>query len=270
MLCRDHGWSWFDLAGNCRLEIPGALLIERTGHEPVRIDPRSGVSLSSPEAGRVVRALLAPENAGNRWTQREIVAHFHAIAPPLAAPSLGLVNKVVQYLHDQAFLEPLESRGFRVRDYEGLLQAWSRDYRFGHSPRRRYFTFLQGSALHDKLDALGETSQGRMAYAVFSAADIQAPYVRQSRTWLYLTADLEEKFKATVDAKLVDSGENMVVLLADDASVLYHLDARANGLSCTNAVQTYIDLIHAGGRADEAADAVLQQRLKPAWSRSAE
>src|ERR1022692_25661 len=28
-LCSEQGWSWFDLAGNCRLEIPGALLIER-------------------------------------------------------------------------------------------------------------------------------------------------------------------------------------------------------------------------------------------------
>ena len=30
------GWSWYDLAGNCRLEIPGVLLIERSDNEPVR------------------------------------------------------------------------------------------------------------------------------------------------------------------------------------------------------------------------------------------
>lgn len=52
-LCQDHGWSWYDLAGNCHLEIPGVLLIER-----------SGANLSTPAAARVVRALLAPENAG--------------------------------------------------------------------------------------------------------------------------------------------------------------------------------------------------------------
>lgn len=32
-LCQEHGWSWFDLDGNCRLEIPGVLLIERSGNE---------------------------------------------------------------------------------------------------------------------------------------------------------------------------------------------------------------------------------------------
>jgi hypothetical protein len=31
-------------------------------------------------------------------------------------------------------------------------------------------------------------------------------------------------------------------------------------------VQTYVDLAHAGGRGEEAAEAILNQRLKPAWS----
>jgi len=266
-LCREHGWSWFDLAGNCYLEIPGALLIDRSGQEPVRIDHQSGANLSSPEAGRVIRALLAPENAGRRWTQREMVAHFHRLAPPLAAPSLALVNKVVQHLRDQAFLEPLANRGFRVRDPEGLLQTWRQDYRFDRSQRRRYFSLLQGRALRDTLLALDASSHGSIAYAVFSAADIQAPHVRQPRVWLYLAGDLEEQFRKKVEAKVVDSGENLVVLVTDDTGVFYHLDVGESRLPCTNAIQTYIDLVHAGGRGEEAAEAMMQQRLKPAWSR---
>ena len=269
-LCEQHGWSWFDLAGNCRLEIPGAVLIERSGQERVRLDQPSGANLSSPEAGRVVRALLAPENAGKRWTQRELVAHFHTLAPPVTAPSLALVNKVVQHLRDQAFLEPLSSRGFRVRDHEGLLQVWRQAYRFDRSDRRRYFTLLQGRALNDSLRALDASAEGRIAYAAFSAADIQAPHVRQARTWLYLAGDLEEQFKAKADAKLVDSGENLVVLIPADDGVFYHLDISKNRLACTNAVQTYIDLVHAGGRGEEAAEALMQQRLKPAWSKGEE
>ena len=64
------------------------------------------------------------EAVGQRWTQREIVAHFADLVPRVPAPSLALVNKVVQHLRDQAFLEQLPNRGFRVRDFEGLLQAW--------------------------------------------------------------------------------------------------------------------------------------------------
>ena len=269
-LCQQHGWSWFDLAGNCRLEIPGTLLVERSGQERIRLDQQSGTNLSSPEAGRVVRALLAPMNAGKRWTQRQMAAHFNTLTPPVASPSLALVNKVVQYLRDEAFLEPLPSRGFRVRDQEGLLQVWRQAYRFDRSQRRRYFTLLQGRALNDSLRALDARTHGHLAYAAFSAADIQAPHVRQARTWLYLAGDLEEQFKAKVEAKLVDSGENLVVLIPDDNGVFYDPDINENRLACTNAVQTYIDLVHAGGRGEEAAEAVMQQRLKPAWFRGKE
>ena len=265
-LCQAHGWSWYDLAGNCRLEIPGVLLIERSGTEPVKAQPRSAANLSTPEAGRVVHALLAQENAGQRWTQRDMVAHFADLTPRVPAPSLALVNKIVQHLRDQAFLEQLPNRGFRVRDYEGLLQAWRAAYRFDRHSRRPYFTLLQGRALQDRLRALDPKRQGRLAYAAFSAADLQAPAVRQPRTWLYLDPNVEHEFQSAVEAKPVDSGENLVVLIPDDAAVFYRVEAGSNRLACTNAVQTYVDLAHSRGRGEEAAEAILQQRLKPAWS----
>jgi hypothetical protein len=268
-LCQEHGWSWYDLAGNCRLEIPGVLLIERSGKEPVKAQPRSGANLSTPEAARVVRALLAPENAGQRWTQREMVAHFADLVPRVTAPSLALVNKVVQHLRDQAFLEQLPNRGFRVRDFEGLLQGWRAAYRFDRHSRRPYFTLLQGRALQDRLRALDPDGEGRLAYAAFSAADLQAPAVRQPRTWLYLDPNIEQEFQSAVEAKSVDSGENLVVLIPDDRGVFYRVEPGGNRAACTNTVQTYVDLAHSGGRGEEAAEALLQQRLKPAWSAAA-
>jgi hypothetical protein len=269
-LCQEHGWSWYDLAGNCRLEIPGVLLIERSGKEPVKVLARSGANLSTPEAARVVRALLAPENAGRRWTQREMVGHFADLTPAVPAPSLALVNKVVQHLRDQAFLEQLPNRGFRVGDYAGLLQAWRTAYRFDRHVRRPYFTLLQGRALHEKLRSLDPDGQGRLAYAAFSAADIQAPAVRQPRTWLYVDPSVERQLESTIEAKPVDSGENLVVLIPDDRGVFYRTETSANRAPCTNAVQTYVDLASSGGRGEEAAEAILQQRLKPAWSAAAQ
>lgn len=269
-LCQEQGWSWYDLAGNCRLEIPGVLLIERSGNEPVKMPPRGGANLSTPEAARVVRALLAPENAGQRWTQRDMVAHFADLAPRVPAPSLALVNKVVQHLRDQAFLEQLPNRGFRVGDYEGLLQAWRTTYRFDRHVRRPYFTLLQGRALQEKLRSLDPNGHGRLAYATFSAADIQAPAVRQPRTWLYLNPNIEREFASIAEAKPVDSGENLVVLIPDDSGVFYRVENGANRPPCTNAVQTYVDLARSGGRGEEAAEAILQQRLKPAWSAGAQ
>lgn len=136
-LCREHGWSWFDLAGNHRLDVPDFLLLLRSGNEPVHERPRATANLSTPDAGRVLRALLLPDNAGMGWTQREVQNHCQ---PKV---SLGLVNKVVRHLQGEAFIEKSDD-GFRLREPLKLLFAWRDAYRFDRHERRSYFTLLQG------------------------------------------------------------------------------------------------------------------------------
>jgi len=267
-LCIQHGWSWYDLAGNCHLDVPGAIHIEQRDFEPVHRMPRPRANLGTPEAGRVVRALLAPENAGSRWTQREMQAHFGPQSK-IPEPSLGLVNKVVQHLRDEAFIEVFEGGGFGLRDPLELLFAWRDAYRFDRHERRGYFTLLQGKRLREALYNLDLYAGGLAAYAAFSAAEFQAPHVRQPKTWVYVRRDFLARFEALTEAKPVDTGENLVVLLPDDDGVFYLGEGGSMGdrqMGCTNPVQTYVDLFHCGGRGEEAADALLEQRLKPGWN----
>jgi hypothetical protein len=128
---------------------------------------------------------------------------------------------------------------------------------------------MHGRALQEKLRGLDPDGQGRLAYAAYSAADIQAPAVRQPRTWLYLDVRWEPEFQVALEAKPVDSGENLVVLIPDDRGVFYRTETTGKRLACTNAVQTYVDLAHAGGRGDEAAEGILRHRLRPTWSGAA-
>lgn len=261
-ICESHGWSWFDLAGNYRLDVPGLLHLRHTGNPPVHSPPRPSANLGTPEASRVVRALLMPYQAGIRWTQRSMQQHCQPTV------SLGLVNKVVHHLRDEAFIEDADDGGFRLREPLKLLFAWRDAYRFDRHGRQGYFTFLQGKRLREALAQMDGIPKGEAAYAAFSAADFQAPYVRQPRTWLYLSPSLEEEFCRRLDAKRVDSGENLVVLTPDDDGVYYEGDAGTAGeprLPATNLVQTYVDLCHCGERGQEAAEAVLEQRLKPEW-----
>jgi rhodanese-related sulfurtransferase len=261
-LCAEHGWSWLDLAGNHRLDVPGLLRLQHTGNEPVHARPRPTANLSTPEAGRVLRALLLPDNAGMRWTQREMQKHCEPNV------SLGLVNKVVRHLRDEAFIETGEDGGFRLRDPLKLLFAWRDAYRFDRHERRGYFTLSQEKKLRDALALLDLRTGGFAAYAAFSAADLQAPHVRQPKTWLYVREQDISLFEELVEAKRVDSGENLVVLIPNDDGVFYLGDGGTMGdnrMRCTNVVQTYVDLCHCGGRGEEAAEALLNQRLKPEW-----
>lgn len=279
-VCQENGWSWFDLAGNHRLDVPGLLHLQHTGNEAVHQRPRPTANLSTPEAGRVVRALLAPDNAGILWggddtaSQRWMMTHFEMLPdlkpgqPAIPKPSLGLVNKIIRHLLDEAFIEALPGGRFRLRDPVKLLFAWRDAYRFDRHERRGYFTLLQGKKLRDALAGLGLQTGGFADYAAFSAAEFQAPHVRQPKTWLYVREQEVAKFEKLVEAKRVDSGENLVVLIPDDDGVFYLGDGGTMGdnrMSCTNAVQTYVDLYHCGGRGEEAAEALLNQRLKPEW-----
>lgn len=266
-VCEEHGWSWFDLAGNCRISIPDILHLERKGNDPVYERPRPAANLSTPEAGRIIRALLVPENAGTRWTQHSLENHCRSYAKPIPV-SIGLINKVVRRLRDEAFLQEEPKGGFRLRDPLKLLFAWRDAYRFDRHQRQGYFTLKQGRPLREALAGLELIPNGEAAYAAFSAAEFQAPHVRQPKTWLYLSPSLEEEFCKKVEAKPVDSGENLVVLTPDDDGVFYAGDGGTvgdNRLPATNLVQTYVDLFHCGGRGQEAAEALLEQRLKPEW-----
>jgi len=267
-LCRQHGWSWFDFSGNCVLNVPPGIYVERLDRKPAQRPPRPAANLGTPESGRVLRALLAPENAGMRWTQRQLAEHFDRPPKPIPNPSLALVNKVVQHLREEAFLEPLKGGGFRVRDPLELLNAWNTAYRFDRHERQDHFSLKQGRALREALLLLKKSTAGGAMLASFSAAEHQAPHVRHPLTWIYVRPDWLEKVGSVLTTRRVDSGENLVVLVADDPGVFYKPDedlAHEGRLACTNPVQTYVDLMHSGGRGEEAAAALLEQAWKPAW-----
>lgn len=260
-LCDKHGWSWFDLAGNCRLVVPGSLYVERTGLPAVHVRTKPKANLSTPAAARVLRALLVTHNVDVMWTQTALQKHCDP------GVSIGLVNKVVTHLREEAWLELLDDGKFRVKDSVGLLEVWQSAYRFDRHRRVGYFTLLKPQELQKRLESLN-LAEGEVAYAAFSAADFQAPSVRQNKTWLYVNDAALDKFAEVAEAKRVESGENLVVLIPEDDGVFYMGDAGCGGrLTCTNPVITWLDLMHVGGRGEEAAEAILKQRLKPIWER---
>jgi len=255
------GWNWFDAAGNCRLAAPGRFLIECSGNSPVIKMPPGRLNLSTPETNHLMRALLVPEHAGRSWSQREL---SEACDPQV---SLGLTNKVVRELREEGFL--VGDGPVQVTDPEGLLAAWTEKYRFDRNIIHSAFTLLKPGEIHRRLTSL-EAEQPmvcRFAHASFSAADFQAPNVRQPVIWLYSAFGEEDILMQRLEAKAVDSGANLRILVAGDKGVFFNHDVAEGRLRATNPLQTYVDLMHCGGRGAEAAEAILRQCLKPAWEK---
>lgn len=261
-LCEEHGWGWFDLAGNCKISVPNLFHIERQGYDPVKIDGPTEVNLGTPEAGRVIRSLLTNEDLGQKWTQRGLK---DACSPGV---SLGLVNKVVRYLKDQAYLADDESgHGFKLHDPLGLLREWSQNYHFKSHIRHDYFSLERPSKLREKLVELLHAKEAHCALAVFSAAAEQAAHVRgELKLWLYMDDTFRRNFEKITESKKVDSGADVIVLVPQDPGVFAGKQWVAHdGMPMTHPVQTYVDLIQAGGRGQEGAEALLEQKIKPVW-----
>lgn len=259
--CREFGWNWFDLAGNCRIEVPKRLLIERSGRKSEFQQPKPKINFATEQTGAVIRALLAPCHAGRMWRQRELMSEC------MPGVSIGLVNKVLGALEDEGYVTR-KKEGAKVIDPMGLLDVWAKSYRFSDNVQIPCFTLLKENEVHQRLAEVEglQPFVKRYSYASFSAAEYQAPCVRQPLLWLYAEDGEERDLMRKIDAKPVDSGANVRILVPKSKGVFYKCYSSVPGRLCaTNPVQTYADLCHSGGRGEEAAEAVLEQCLRPSW-----
>ena len=261
-VCWDRGWGWFDLAGNCRIGVPGLLYLDRKGNQPVHRPSRPDANLGTPEAARVLRALLKSEHEKVRWaSQRDLQ---EATEPGV---SLGLVNKIVAHLRGEGYLADDGSDGWRVVDPERLLFAWRDAYRFDRLPRSEWFTLLKAPEIEKAMREVNMGNEMRAAWAAFSAAERQAPMVRQPKFWLMVSDDLADWIREGLKATPVETGANLTLLTAPDRGYLAGAKEEDQAGPCTHPLQTYVDTWHAGGRGQEAAQAVLDRRLKPLWAK---
>lgn len=264
-LCREASVSWIDLAGNFCIDAPGVLHLERRGRTERAVGTPKLSQLKSPASGRVVRALLSPVHASMQWTQRSLQAATAQSLPDIQPVSLGLVNKVIARLRDDAFVTT--NRGeFHLTDPESLLKTWAAIDHNDHHKQLPYFTLMNQEQFSAALEQAQRELGPWCIRASFSAAEHQAPHVRQPRHWLHLRPSGLQVLERLTKAKRVDSGENLTVYVSKDPGVFQRWTAGDDReLPCTDPVQTYVDLLRHPGRGAEAAQAIKDQLLLPAW-----
>jgi hypothetical protein len=261
-VCSERGWSWFDLAGNCAIRVPGLLHIQREGNLPVHKRSRPDANLGTPGAAQVIRALLKPENNAVHWTSQQSLRDL--IYPGV---SVGLTHKIVAYLRDEGHLAAQGHAGFKVVDKVKLLESWRDAYVFDRVHKVEWFTLLKTSEIQEAMNRMNLANETRIVWSAFSAAERQAPMVIQSRYWLMASDDRIDWAVDELKAKPVPSGANLVLMTAPDLGYLDRTNDIGIAGPCTHLLQTYVDTYHAGGRGPEAAEAILEQKLRPAWGK---
>ncbi len=173
---------------------------------------------------------------------------------------------------DSSKAEVDDESGIRVRDPRGLLAAWSKAYRLIATSAAATSRCSRAPPSAKPSTALGVEAGNMAAYAAFSAAERQAPHVRQPKTWLYVDAQFLEMFARNAEAKEVDSGENIVVLIPNDSGVFLPFEADSMSENTRSAAPTPFrptSISSMRGPGEEAAQALLDQKILPAWKSAA-
>jgi len=250
-----RGIGYWDASGNCRIS-SGALYIERKGF-PNRYARQASQGSPFTRAGqRLLRPLLDPECIGRRWTLRDLAKAAHP------GVSLGQAHALAKVLENQNHIDR-GPEGITVRDPAALLRAWAREAKAPRLTQRRLYSSLSQDAFRKRFEEVLPALPGlNAALASFTAASEWAPFVRQHRNFLYWSGDLKPLQEA-LDIQVVPNGENVVATLAPDEGIFYGRKPGQPPVTCP--VQTFIDLIHAGGRGEEAAEHLFERILKPRY-----
>lgn len=250
-ICKEAGVGFIDLAGNCRL-VFDKVFIERRGFPKPKAERRPLRSLFSPKASRVLRVLFeAPKQP---WQVQKLARE--------ARVSLGLVAKVKQRLLDLEYACD-ERTSIQLAKPEELLNAWAADLASRKRSAIGVYAAGEPSQVEETLRSYCATNAIRYALTQFSGAARVAPFTRYTRGAAYVEVD-PTSLIGKLGWKIVDTGANFTLPWPFDEGVFY--GARAIGQDSVVAdVQLYLDLMEAKRRGEEAATAILEQKLKVRW-----
>lgn len=281
-----EGVSYIDLSGNCRL-VFDTVYVRRQDWPNRFIQRRDLRSLYSPKAERILRILLlAPKRP---WKVQSLAR--------TAGVSIGQVSNVKRLLEDREWVGRATSEGagsgngtgygdgagsgagfgdssgdgsasrskpgFVVTQPAKLLEEWAQNYRFDRNTVRDFYSPDRPAQAEAKLAAACKDAGAEYALTGFSAAARMAPTVRYQRATAYIRGKTED-LASRLGLKSVSSGANVSLVEPHDEGVLAG-SREMDGVRVVSAVQTYLDLLSFRGRGEEAAQAVLEQAIKPQW-----
>lgn len=250
-ICLKENIGYLDFSGNCFICFD-QVYIENRGEPNLFAKRRDLRSLYSPKAERVLRVLL--NNPKRMWKVKDLTDE--------AAVSLGQISNVKKLLDDREWLK-IEPDGFSLDQPEKLISEWAENYRFRKNQVWDFYSMKDIPEIEDALANFCRKKGIKYALTGFSGSARLAPAVRYKRAFVYIE-EYEEAIASQLDLKKVTSGANVTLLTPYDEGVFYN-SRQIDGISVVSPVQIYLDLVGFRGRGEEAANAILDEIIRPTW-----
>lgn len=250
-LCAEHKLAFLDLCGNAQF-IGETLVVTREFEQKPATETRKLRSIFGPKASAILRAMLLDTN--RVWKVTELADASHS--------SIGHVSNVRRALieHEWAAKRP---GGVSLSRPDLLLQTWKENYRKPTGELLRGYTDLrdneQDQIIRNLFDRFANDGYPPLVYGRKSAAQYYVPLMRSPRRFFYANDLGIQLLERELEISDVDNGENIVMQLLDDSSILQDsVEAEPHTLS-SDPITTYLDLSNGNDRECEAADLLAQK-----------
>ena len=254
-ICQDAGIGYLDLGGNCLLRFDN-VYISLEGKPNPYPSTRPLKSIFATKSTRALRVLLC--NPKRDWFVKNLAKEANI--------SLGQASNLKKRLLEFEFIKEIgneKAAKFRLSNPEILLNRWTEYYTYRQNRMRNYYSLDDVKEIEEKLSDYCETKKIRYAFTLTSGASLVAPFLRYKRVFVYLSNSIE-KAALALGWKEVPSGPNITILEPYDEGIFYGLQD-INGMKVVSEVQLYLDLKGYKERGEEAAQFLLENRLRKQW-----
>jgi DNA-binding MarR family transcriptional regulator len=251
-ICKENGIGFVDLAGNCFIRI-GEIYIDIQGKPNPYPNTRPLKSLFTQKATRAIRVLLCRPK--REWFVKALAEEANI--------SIGQASNIKQKLLDHEFIKLGKNRSFQLAAPGKLLQNWAENYTFRKNKITGYYSLDEVKEIEYKLARFCGDKNIQYAFTLTSGASLVSPSVRYNKVFAYVPGSMED-IARELGWKEVSLGPNISLLAPYDEGVLYGLQ-EVNGSRVVSDVQLYLDLKSYKERGAEAAEFLLENRIRKQW-----
>ncbi|MDF1592569.1 MAG: type IV toxin-antitoxin system AbiEi family antitoxin [Desulfobacterales bacterium] len=256
-MCQDEGICFVDLSGNVFIKFKG-FYVEKIGFPNKYPEERMGRDPFSDKASLILRAML--KGGEYLWGVRELAQEIHL--------NPGYISRMARELEDRNYITRLKSK-LKLRDPEGILDDWVRNYNYKKNQLFGYFLMAASSAdILQKLRSLDVPAGVDYALSVQAGANLVAPYAAFQEVHIYI--DNEKAlayFEKQLNLSKADQGANFYLMFPYYKHSVFYDSWIVKKLRVVSDLQLYLDLHGYPIRGLEQAQHLFDKKLRHVFAR---
>jgi len=257
-MCQDKGICFIDLSGNVFIKYK-SFYIEKIGFPNKFPEKRKSRDPFSDKASLILRVIL--KGGEHLWGVRELAKATHL--------NPGYISRMARELEGRHYITRVNSK-LKLRDPEGILDDWVRNYNLRKNRKFGYFYMAENSAeILERLRSLEIPDSIDYALSVQAGASLVAPYAVFQEVHVYVANEKAlAYFKKQLKLNEAEQGANLVLMRPYYKHSVFYDRRTVKKLRVVSDIQLYLDLHGYPIRGLEQAEHLFTKKLKNIFAKS--